>query len=57
MLLTVRFFNNEFSDFLFQLQILFFLMVQTYHETFYTFNHSESEIKFLSIDTILGCSV
>ena len=29
-------------------------MVQTYHEIFYTLNHSESEIKFLSIDKILG---
>ena len=29
-------------------------MVQTYHETFYILNHSESEINFLSIDTILG---
>ena len=48
-LLTVIFFNNEFSDFQFQLQILFYLMVQPCHETFHTLNHSESEIKFSSI--------
>ena len=50
MLLTIKFFDNEFSDFLFQLQILFYLMVHTYRETFHTLNHSESEIKFLSIN-------
>ena len=50
MLLTVKLFNNEFYDFLFQLFILFYLMVQTYNETFHTLNHSESEIKFLNIN-------
>ena len=50
MLLTVEYFNNEFSDKIFQLKILFYLMVQAYHETFHTLNHSDSEMKFLSIN-------
>ena len=33
-----------------QLHILFHLMVHTNHETFHTLNHSESEIKFWSIN-------
>ena len=48
-LLTVICFNNEFGDYLFQLQVLFYLVVQAYHEILDTLNHSESEIKFLSI--------
>ena len=49
-LLTVICFNNEFSDYLFELQTLFYLVVHTYHETLHTLNHSESEIKVLSIN-------
>ena len=48
MLLTVKYFHYELSDSLFQLYILFYLMVQEYHETMHTLNHSESEIKLLS---------
>ena len=36
----------SFLAFYFQLQILFYLLVQTYHEILHTSNHSESEIKF-----------
>ena len=43
-------FNNEFSDFLFHLDILFYFIGQTYHETFHILNHSESKIKFSSIN-------
>ena len=45
-LVTIICFNNEFSDYLFQLWILFYLVVQAYHETLHTINHSESEVKF-----------
>ena len=47
MLLTVKYFHYELSDSLFQLYILFYLMVQEYNETMHTLNHSESEIKLL----------
>ena len=50
MLFFVKCFNNEFSDILFQPQILLYLMVQTYNVTFHILNHTESEIKFLSIN-------
>ena len=50
MLLTFKCFNNEFSDFQFQLYILVYLMVQTYHETRHNSNHFEFEIKFLGIN-------
>ena len=43
MLLTV---NNQFSGFQFQLQDLFYLLVQASHETLHTLSHSQSEIKF-----------
>ena len=46
---TANYSNNEFSNYPFQLQILFYLVVQKYHETFHTLNDSESEVKFLSI--------
>ena len=61
-LLTVKCFNNVFFKFLFQLYILFYLMVQTYHGALHTLNHSESEIEFLSINRysvrnyLLSCS-
>ena len=36
----------SFMAFYFQLQILSYLLVETYHEILHTSNHSESEIKF-----------
>ena len=45
-LLIVKCFNNEFSDFLFELQISFYLTVPNYYETLHNLNHPESEIKF-----------
>ena len=43
-LFTVKCFNNQFFGFMFQRPNL--LLLQTYHETLHTLNHSEAEIKF-----------
>ena len=50
MLLTVICLNNEFSDYLLQLRILFYLVVQAYHKTLHSLNHSKPKIKFLNIN-------
>ena len=43
-LFTFKCFNNQFFGFMFQPPNL--LLLQTYHETLHTLNHSEAEIKF-----------
>ena len=54
-LLTLSVLIISFMAFYFQLQILPYLLVQTYHEILHTSNHSESEIKFeVLTDATLG---
>ena len=43
-LFTFKCFNNQFFGFMFQPPNL--LLLQTYHETLHTLNHSKAEIKF-----------
>lgn len=50
LLLIIKFFNNDISDEIFQFQIFFYLVGWAYHEKRLTLNHSDAEVKFLSID-------